>query len=452
MLLDIADHQLHFEVAGIFLSDLVQAVEDRLQGRQIGYQVNLPVQVFQFLKWIQVLGAHDVILHFCVLRRKRGRLHFFLLGGARGPVPGNSVTIALDATPLTVPTGGVQRYTLELAKALVKHFPDDEYWLLSDQAFPMPEADFPIAGEVPRNMHCGEVPRTFAERRWWLWGVHQEMMQRGVDVFHGTDFAVPYLPLRPSVMTLHDLSPWMDRDWQPTAGRIRNRTRVLLRAGVATMVITPSEAVRRAAIDRFRLAPDRIVAIPLAAAEHLRPVRAPAPAVPYFLFVSTIEPRKNVARLIEAWREVRKAHRVDLVLAGRVRNGFAGPAPEEGLHLRGPVPEADLPALYSGALAVVYPSLYEGFGLPVLEAMQCGALAITSCDPAIMEVASDAAIHVEATDTRALAEAMTAVAAAPKKFTAMRERALDRAKLFSWQRTAERTREVYDAARRIFRR
>lgn len=366
------------------------------------------------------------------------------------------MTIALDATALTVPTGGVQRYTLELAGALARSFPGDEYWLLSDQAFPMPQAASPISEDTPRNLHRGEGPRSFAERRWWLWGLQHEMMRRGVDLFHGTDFAVPYLPFRPSVMTLHDLSPWMDQEWQPHASRIRRRTRLLLRAGVATMVITPSEAVRSSAIARFRLSPDRVIAIPLAAAGHFRPVPVPAAAVPYFLFVGTIEPRKNVTRLIEAWREVRKTHRVDLVLAGRVRNGFAPPAPEEGLHLRGPVPEADLPALYSGALAVVYPSLYEGFGLPVLEAMQCGALVITSRDPATMEVASDAAIHVDATDTRALAEAMmetmTAAVASPEKFAAIRERALKRSELFSWQRTAERTREVYDAARRVFRR
>ncbi len=172
--------------------------------------------------------------------------------------------------------------------------------------------------------------------------------------------------------------------------------------------------------------------------------------MPYFLFVGTLEPRKNVSGLIEAWREVRKIRRVDLVLAGRVRNGYAAPAPEEGLHLSGAVPEADLPALYSGALAVVYPSLYEGFGLPVLEAMQCGALVITSRDPAIMEFAADAALHVDSGDARALAQALTAAIAAPESLSSLRDRALERARQFSWQRTAERTREVYDAARRVF--
>jgi glycosyltransferase involved in cell wall biosynthesis len=219
------------------------------------------------------------------------------------------------------------------------------------------------------------------------------------------------------------------------------------------MVITPSEAVRREAIGRFGLRPDRVVAVPLAASAAFRRVETrtteAAPSKPYFLFVGTLEPRKNVGRLIEAWREVRKSHDVDLVLAGRIRSGFPAPAPEPGLRVLGAVPDADLPILYSDALACVYPSMYEGFGLPVLEAMQCGAVVITSRDPAITEVAAGTAVPVEATDVRALAEAMAAVAGAPENFATLRDRALARAAEFSWQRTARRTREVYAAARRL---
>jgi glycosyltransferase involved in cell wall biosynthesis len=353
------------------------------------------------------------------------------------------VTIALDATPLTASPGGVARYTLELAHALAKRFPADEYWLLSDQHFPMeqPASD---------NLRCGERPQNLVSRRWWLWGLQKEMMRLDVDVFHGTDFTVPYLPFRPTVMTVHDLSPWLDRKWQPQAGRIRHRTAWMLRAGLPTMVITPSEAIRRALIERFRLSPDRVTAVSLAASESFRPVPvAPCP-VPYFLFVGTLEPRKNVTRLVEAWREVRKRYAVDLVLAGRIRDDFSPPEPEPGLRIPGAVPEADLPRLYSGALAVVYPSLYEGFGLPVLEAMQCGAVVITSRDPAITELTEGAAVHFEATDARGFVEALTAVAAQPENFSAFKERGLERALQFSWQRTAERTREVYDEAKRVF--
>ena len=116
----------------------------------------------------------------------------------------------------------------------------------------------------------------------------------------------------------------------------------------------------------------------------------------------------------------------------------------------GEVPDSDLPGLYSGALACVYPSLYEGFGLPVLEAMQCGALVITSRDPAILEVSGNAAVHVDAENTTALAEAMRAVAANPGHFAELRWKALARAAEFSWRKTARLTREVYDAATSAF--
>jgi len=353
------------------------------------------------------------------------------------------VTIALDASPLTVSTGGVGRYTLELAVALAAEYPNDQYWLLSDQSFPAPQTP-------PPNLHTGERPRNQAERKWWLWGLEREMRRRGVTLFHGTDYSVPYVPLRPSVMTLHDLSPWMDPTWQPEAARVRRRTPRLLRMGLATIVITPTEAVRRAAIERFKLQPDRVVSVPLAASALFRPVVAAATAAPYFLFVGTREPRKNIARLIDAWREVRKTSPIDLVLAGRARADSPAIPEEPGLRVLGEVPDSALPALYSGAVACVYPSLYEGFGLPVLEAMQCGALVITSRDPAIVEVSHGAALHVDACDTSALAEAMRIVAAEPGKFADLRERAVERASKFTWRETARRTREVYDAAARLF--
>jgi glycosyltransferase involved in cell wall biosynthesis len=350
---------------------------------------------------------------------------------------------ALDATPLIEPTGGIARYTRELALALAREFGEDQFWMLSDQ--PVPE----ITPAAP-NLHVGSRPRTALERKWWLWGVEREMVRRGIELFHGTDFSTPYLPRRPSVLTLHDLSPWMCADWRRCAKRVRRRTPILLRLGLATMTITPTEAVRRAAIEKFKLDADRVVAVPLAANPNFRPIDADPPR-PYFLFVGTLEPRKNLVRLIEAWRRVRAARDIDLVLAGRARPDFTPPPEENGLRVLGTVPEQELARWYSGATACVYPSLYEGFGLPALEAMQCGALAITSRDPAIIEVASGAAIHVDAEDTKALAEAMMAAAREPAKFQPLRAKAIERARQFTWQRTARLTREVYEAARRRFR-
>jgi len=351
--------------------------------------------------------------------------------------------IALDAGPLAIPSGGVRRYTEELSRALAENFPEDEIWLLSDQGFQPPVG--------PANLKTGRGPRNLLERRWWLWGLQGEISRIGIDLFHGTDFAVPYLPLGPSVMTLHDLSPWMDSGWHAEADRVRTRTPMLLRLGLAGMVITPSEAVREQAIRRFRLQEGRVVAVPHAAGRNFRPVEQPPASPGYLLYVGTLEPRKNLAFLLDIWRELRQQHPIDLVLAGRRREDFPEPPAERGLHMLGLTPEEELPKLYSGALAVVYPSYYEGFGLPVLEAMQCGAAVIASRDPAISEVAGDAAILVDANDGRAWREALTSLVEHPAESRPWREKALARAGEFSWGKTARLTREVYGQAAKSFR-
>src|ERR1035437_8221768 len=148
--------------------------------------------------------------------------------------------VVIEAATLSLPSGGLARYTSELSLALGRCFPEDEFYLVSDQPFRMPSP-------APVNLRCGGGPRNAMERRWWLWGLAREMGRLGADLVHGPDFAVPYFPRRPSVLTLHDLSPWMDQPWPPAAHRVRRRTPVLLELGLATMVITPGEKVRRAA-------------------------------------------------------------------------------------------------------------------------------------------------------------------------------------------------------------
>jgi glycosyltransferase involved in cell wall biosynthesis len=351
--------------------------------------------------------------------------------------------IALDATPLTVASGGVRRYTDELARALSDTFPQDDYWLLSDQKIEVPSSR--------PNLKLGRGPRNILERRWWSFGLQAEMSRLGIDAFHGTDFAVPYLPSRPSVMTLHDLSPWMDTAWHHQAERIRRRTPMLLRLGFATMVITPTEAIRRAAIDRFRLPTDRVVAVPHAASPCFHPVDVPPPQPPYLLYLGTLEPRKNIALVLDLWRELQREIPIDLVLVGRRRPDFPEIPPERGLQIAGFTPEHDLPRLYSGATACLYPSYYEGFGLPVLEAMQCGALVIASRDPAIMEVAGDGAVLLDVRDRPAWMHALRSAVANPEQMRAIRDRALHRAGEFSWTKTAELTHAVYEHAVHRFR-
>lgn len=330
--------------------------------------------------------------------------------------------IAIDGTPLTVSTGGIRRYVEELTTALRDEFPEDEYTVVSDQLSP---------------------PRSAIDRRWWLWGLRREMERIGADLFHGTDFSVPYIPSRPSVMTLHDLSPWRLDTRNSTSERIRQRTPLLLRLGLATLVVTPSEAVRREAIRHFGLPGDRVLSVPLAASVNFRPTPTERTGRPYFLHVGTIETRKNLGVVVDAWKELRRTADVDLVLAGRVRD----PLEAKGVCFTGPVDEGGLADLYGGAMAVVYPSLYEGFGLPVLEAMQSGVMVIASRDPAITEVAGGAALQVDASDGKGWLEAMKSALCEANR-AAWRERGLLRAAEFSWRKTACRTREVYVEALR----
>jgi glycosyltransferase involved in cell wall biosynthesis len=354
------------------------------------------------------------------------------------------VIAALDATPLTLTSGGLARYVAELSLALAGEYPDDRYVLLSDQKFALP------AG-APANLIAGQPPAS--GKRWWLRGVRRAIAGAGAQVFHGTNFEVPYLGNTPAILTIHDLSPWRDPAWHSGADRVRQRTPWLVRLQRARIILTVSEAIRQEIVNHFPIRQDQVRAIPLAASELFRPVtnlaNAMRPEKPYFLFVGTLEPRKNLQALVDAWRETRDETGADLLIVGRTRKDFVPIAgledmKPEGIKMGGEVSDDELPGLLSGALAFVYPSLYEGFGLPVLEAMQCGCPVIASCDPALREVAGGAAIH--AGSARELAGALRAIAASPSSSelrNEMREKGLIRATQFSWQRTAHATHDLY---------
>jgi glycosyltransferase involved in cell wall biosynthesis len=347
--------------------------------------------------------------------------------------------VAIEAASLALSSGGLARYTSELSVALARCFPDDEYYLVSDQSFRMPNA-------APANLRQGGGPRNTMERRWWLWGLARELVRLKADMIHGPDFAVPYLSRRPSVLTIHDLSPWMNAEWHHAADRVRRRTPLLLDLGLATMVIVPGEGVRKAAIERFKLRPECVVAVPEAAPSWLRRVAVQPTERPYFLFVGTIEPRKNLEACVGAWRTVRTNHAVDLVIAGRRRADGPSIAEEPGLRMVGEVADEELAGLYSGAAGFLFPSHYEGFGLPVLEAMQCGVPVIAS--RAVAETAGDAALY--AGDANEIAEAMQALLLDAAFAAGCQARSRARAAEFSWERSAQLTHDVYEEARRRY--
>jgi glycosyltransferase involved in cell wall biosynthesis len=318
--------------------------------------------------------------------------------------------------------------------------PGDDFTLLSDQRFDFQAEHFPV------NLHCDGGAHGFLDRKWWLAGAALATKKHSAELFHGTNFEVPLLRLCPSVMTIHDISPWKNPEWHPGGTRVRGRTPMLLRFGFANAIITPSEGVRREVIDHFRVAPERVFAVPEAAGAQFRStVGGPENGgKPYFLFAGTLEPRKNIAMLVSAWREVKKQFDVALVLVGRTRADGPKFDEEPGLRMLGEVTDGQLAGLYSGCAGFVYPSFYEGFGLPVLEAMQCGAPVVISRDAALREVAGDAALAAGSVEE--FAEAMRALLVDPELAENQRRKGLTRALQFSWQRTARRTREVYEEA------
>jgi glycosyltransferase involved in cell wall biosynthesis len=337
--------------------------------------------------------------------------------------------IVLDGTPLAGPPGGIQRFTQELLSALESASRNTSpettrFAAWSDQLPPRP---------------------TGLAKRWWSYGLPRRLQKERVALFHGTDFAVPYWPVCPSVMTIHDLSPW--REPTPANTRVRQRTTWLLRAKIPTLLHTPSEAIREEVIERFRWPARRIAAIPHAAADWLLPTQPFAWPKPYFLYVGTLEDRKNLAVAIAAAQVLWKAHAdFDLLLAGHSRPNYSLPE-HPRLHKLGYVPDAQLPALYSGTLATLYPSTYEGFGLPILEAMKCGSPVLTSDLPVLRETGGSAAVYLPPADAGAWASAMrNFLHAATPDQADLRLASLMQASKFSWARTAQAMMELYERA------
>jgi len=238
-----------------------------------------------------------------------------------------------------------------------------------------------------------------------------------IDVFHAPHYVVPFVDV-PFVVTIHDLIHLHHRN--PLA-RVYARRMIGRAVRKSAAVLTVSNAVRDDIAKTFGHA-EKITVTPNGVDPRFTPDGPKAPGR-YFLFVGNEKPHKNVGRLIEA----AKRSGVDLVRAGSARF----------------VSDGELAALYRGAIALVMPSLDEGFGLPALEAMACGTAVITSNAPALVELTGDAAIHVDAMSIDAIAAAMTRVTSDESMRASMIERGLDRARAFTWKRCAEMTREIY---------
>jgi glycosyltransferase involved in cell wall biosynthesis len=233
-------------------------------------------------------------------------------------------------------------------------------------------------------------------------------------------------------------------------------------ARTASRIITPSESVRREVCEHLRLKPSKVISIPEAPRDIFRPIpieetvetrRRLQVEDDFLLFVGTIEPRKNLLTLLRAFEEILRSTGLypQLVICGRVGwltdelfSYIRKSGVEDRLRFTGYLTDQDLRALYSSCRAFVYPALYEGFGLPPLEAMACGAPVITSQIPAITEtVGTTAARLVAPLDTQALARSIIELFENENERRQLSSSGLQRAAQFSWERTARLTLEVY---------
>jgi len=365
--------------------------------------------------------------------------------------------IAIDAHSVGAKLAGNESYATNLIEALAQIDSINDYTLYvttaqASERFSNRWPNFKVRTTLPHTPLI-RIPLTLSA----------ELRKNPVDVLHVQFTAPPFAPC-PVVVSIHDLS----FEHLPNTFNRRSRTQLRLTvrrsARRAARILALSEHARRDIMETYGIEGARIQAVPLAAPDHFGPISDERELqrvrhtygidAEYILSVGSIQPRKNLARLIKAyasWREMHRGGRVPkLVLVGKCAwlydetlQALQESGIQDSVVLTGYVPETDLPALYSGALCFVYPSYFEGFGLPPLEAMKCGTPVIVGNRTSLPEVVGDAGISIDPFDVDGLALAIERVIADRELREQLRTKGLDRARLFSWQETARRTLDVY---------
>ena len=351
--------------------------------------------------------------------------------------------IGIYAPNMATPApSGVERYTAELLRALAERPPAHEVALITDA----PDLPVPAGGRrIPvKSMGRGA--------RLWFDHCHLARVSREekLDLLHCAKSFVPAGLDCPSVATVYDVIFLKRRDLYPFWWRAYWSRALRASVARATAVVAISEATAR---DVESLLPEsrgtvRAVLGGVNAASFAAGGTGTGRG-PYFLCVGNLTRRKNVPVLLDAFASIREATGAGLVLAGAAEYGggeVLGRVHEPGVRYVGRVGDAELAELYRGALAFVYPSSDEGFGLPVLEAMACGIPVVTTTGGALPEAAGDAGILVSPGSVAELADAMKRVATDPALRADLAARGVRRAAERPWRRTAEETVRVYEQA------
>jgi glycosyltransferase involved in cell wall biosynthesis len=367
--------------------------------------------------------------------------------------------IAVDAFPLASPTpSGIPNYVRRLLRALLELDRENRYYLYCRNPIEFPERDNVVLRTSPRATEGGTSYGNTA----WLFTEGVRLMGRdGIDVLWGTRHMLPpFVPSRiRKVLTVHDLV------WRHYPETMEGYNRLVMRlvAGrsirAADHIIAVSRSTARAVREEFRVPEERITVIHHAAGDYAPLDRADSAAYiswkygtkdNYVLTVSTVEPRKNLAMLLRTFSRLR-GEGLQLVVAGAPgwktssvheeyeRLGLT----EAEVRFLGYVPEGDMNRLYSGAALFVFPSVYEGFGLPPLEAMASGAPVLASGASSIPEVVGEAGVLLDPLDEEAWAGAISKMMSEPATRAEMSEKSLRRAAMFSWEKAARETLEVF---------
>jgi len=366
--------------------------------------------------------------------------------------------IAIDAHSVGTRLAGNETYAVNLIEALAEIDQTNSYTIYVTKR----EAIERFAGRWPNFSIVRTLPHSPLVRIPIT--LSAKLRCNPVDVLHVQFTSPPAAPC-PVVVSIHDLSFEHLPETFKRRSRLQLRLTVRHSARKAARILTLSESVRRDIIDTYKIPPVRITTIPPAAPPQFRPVSNEKVLQrvrhtygirgDYILSVGSIQPRKNLRRLVQAYSllhdERPEVKLPVLVLVGKkawlygdtlraIQQSGVG----DRILLTDFVSEADLPALYSGALCFVYPSYFEGFGLPPLEAMQCGTPVIVGNKTSLPEVVGDAGLLVNPFAEGEIAAAMARVIDNPDLRQSLRVKGLNRAAKFSWQDTARRTLKVYE--------
>ena len=367
--------------------------------------------------------------------------------------------IAFDGTTLTPGRTGVGYYTEHLLQHLAREVDGtgDEIVVLSNKPIDTQPA-------LPRHVRVHDGHRFPIRIGWMQLRASSALSAVSPDVAHFTNGMMPIGSPAPTVVTVHDMSLRLYPRCHPVRRLVLNRPLMHVAIHQAAAIVTVSHSARRDLLRLHGVAPERVSVVHEAASPAFQPIadRALLAAVRaryglperFMLYVGAIEPRKNLPRLMEALAQARRSgvhHQLVCVgpygwasrdLTGHIdRLGL-----REAVRFTGYVPFDDLPALYNLADFFVFPSLYEGFGLPVVEAMACGLPVLTSNTSSLGEIAADAAETVDPTSIDAIADAVGRLARDTELRRDRSQRGLRRARDFSWTQTAREMLAVYHRA------